>query len=133
MDNQLIYLDTNVLMDFLMDRNSFAYSLIRKSLKCYYTIVISNLVFEELRFNNFETEAINISRLLNDSKKLVSCIVTDNDIAKAKLLTAQYKTHFSDALHKVLFIKSGAKILVTQNVRDFVCFHDIKVLKPDAL
>jgi predicted nucleic acid-binding protein len=131
MDNELIYLDTNIYMDYFLIRedrlrplSDFAFELLRKTFQCEYKIAISDWLLFELE-NNIPIEKIN--ELLNDLKdldKLVKVERTDGDIVEAK----KHK-NWKDALHAVLAKKSGAVYLVTRNVEDFFDVQNLIEIK----
>ena len=137
MNNELIYLDTNVYMDYFLIRedklrplSDFAFELIRKTMSCEYRIVMSDWVLFELKKNNIPVGDINC--LLKDLKeldKLVKVERGDEDIRKAKTFS-----NWKDALHAILANKSGAVYLVTRNIGDYSGAHNlIKIKLPENL
>jgi len=126
-----IYLDTNVIMDFLLGRDSSAFDLLNKALECKYFIIISDLVLKELKYQNLENESANFIKLLSGVNKIKIFRVSKEDKINAKLLLKQ--THYADAVHKILAKRLEVDYLVTKNIKDFVHFKDIDVKKPDEL
>jgi len=130
--NELIYLDTNIYLDYLESREDrlrplgeFAFRLLQRTLKCEFKIVISGLVIEELERH---INSDRIKGILNDLKemnKLIRIEVLSEYKEKARELIKNKNTHIDDALHVVLAQKAGAKILVTRNVEHFIDFQDI--------
>ena len=112
-----LYLDTNIIMDFLLGRDSAAYNLLVKTLACHHTFVISTLVIQELRRH----------RLREETDAFIVLPLTAEDWNVAKGLA----THQADALHYAVSCRS-ADAFITKNVRDFP-FTTIPVLRPDAL
>lgn len=129
----IIYLDTNVIMDFLLGRNSSAFALLQKAISCKYLILISNVVFEELKFQGLANEGEMFIRVLQSVKKINIVLASQEDKLEAKRLLKLYSTHYNDALHKVIAVRYHVNYFVTSNVRDFICFKDIIVKKPDEL
>jgi predicted nucleic acid-binding protein len=123
-----IYLDTNVLMDFFLNRDSGAYSVIKRAIKCEFHILISPVVLEELHKYHLDTEAKNFVMILQQQKKITICPVTEEDKKRART----YPTHYQDALHKAVAEKHTNTIL-TKNVKDFKCFTDMKIRRPDDI
>ena len=130
MNNEPIYLDTNVIMDFILGRDGNSFKFLKKVIQCDYKITISEVVLEELKFQNLENESFNFISLFKKSKKIKILKVNNEDIKKAKEIK---ETHFNDALHKVLSKRNGDVYFVTKNIKDFVCFKDINVKRPDEL
>lgn len=128
-----IYVDTNVIMDFLLGRDESAFNLFMKSLKCKHFIVISDLVLSELRFQKLENESSRFLNLCESHRKISVEKTSEADKEIARKLLLLYETHFNDALHKVLAVNAGADCIVTKNIRDFKCFDDIDVRMPDEL
>lgn len=118
-----IYLDTNILIDVLENRNSTSYELIIRSLCCAHTIIISSWTIHELENVGFNSKPI--LKLFTYNKKVIFCNHTKEDVKIASALP----THFADALHYVL-AKKYADALVTQNIKDFP-FKDISIGKPE--
>lgn len=132
MDNELIYLDTNIYMDYFLIRedrlrplSDFAFELLRKTFECEYKIAISDWLLFELEKNNVPVEKINeLLKDLKDLNKLVKVERKDEDVTKAE----RYK-NWKDALHAILAKKSGAVYLVTRNVEDFFDVQDLIEIK----
>jgi predicted nucleic acid-binding protein len=127
----LLYLDTNIIMDFLLDRDSSAFELLSSSLRCRHCIIISDLAINELRYNGIENEAANLIRLLSGNRKLVPAKVLEEDLAEAKKLSFLFSTHYNDILHKAICKRMKADYLVTKNTKDFICFKDIRIRSAD--
>lgn len=122
-----LYLDTNVIMDFLLGRDSRAYDLLVKTLACHHTFVISTLVIRELHRHHLREETSTFIAVCEGRGKIVVLPLTLEDWNVAKGLA----THQADALHYVVSCR-GADAFVTKNVRDFP-FTTIPVLRPNAL
>lgn len=124
-----VYVDTNVIMDFILERHSSASAFFEKVWKCKYRIITSPLVCEELRHQNISAEVF--VRICAAYDKLRIVEMTEEDKKTARQLLETYLTHYSDALHKTLAEKAGARHIITRNVKDFVCFQDISIRTPD--
>ena len=122
-----LYLDTNIIMDFLLGRDSAAYNLLVKTLACHHTFVISTLVIQELRRRRLREETDTFIAVCEGRGKLIVLPLTAEDWNVAKGLA----THQADALHYAVSCRS-ADAFITKNVRDFP-FTTIPVLRPDAL
>jgi predicted nucleic acid-binding protein len=133
MNNEPIYLDTNVIMDFLLDRDSSAFNLIMKSISCQFCIIISDRVIKELHYQGLDTEMKNLFTVLTTAHKLYIDNTLDSDRITAIELIKHYKTHYSDALHKVIAKRNNVRYIVTKNIKDFKCFTDINIMRPEEL
>jgi predicted nucleic acid-binding protein len=133
MNNEPIYLDTNVIMDFLLGRDRSAFQLILRTISCEFHIIISDLVVRELHYQGLDTEMRNLFSLLWNSHKLFIDEIHDSDCITANELIKSYSTHYSDALHKTIAKRNNVRYIVTKNIKDFECFKDINIVKPDEL
>jgi len=119
--SQLIYIDANVYLDYLLNRKDrlrplgdFAFELLRKAIKCHYNILISDVVLDELE-NHTSEEKINL--LINMIKiKTIAIYREESDDINAKQISDE---NYYDALHYVLAKRGGAEIIVTRNVKHF--------------
>jgi predicted nucleic acid-binding protein len=121
-----LYLDTNVIMDFLLGRDSAAYKLIIKICIERHEVIVSSLLLQELEKHGLRIDPL--IALLQSHTMVIFCSATKDDRMQAELLP----THYADALHKVLATRYGADILVTKNVKDFP-FKDILIKRADEL
>ncbi len=126
----LLYLDTNVIMDFLLDRYPASTKLIEDAIACHHRIAISDLTVIELSKHGLASEAANFIRWLKVNDKVQLHTISMRDRAEATLCTG---THYQDALHKVSAMQCRADALVTRNIRDFTCFTDIAIRRPDDI
>jgi predicted nucleic acid-binding protein len=133
MNNEPIYLDTNIIMDFLLGRDRSAFQLILRVISCEFQIIISELVVKELYYQDLNTETQNLSSLLKNSHKLFIDRVQDSDHITANELVKVYNTHYSDALHKAIAKRNNVRYIVTKNIKDFECFDDINAARPDEI
>lgn len=132
MHERLIYLDTNIYMDYFDGRTDllrplgeFAYQVLKRTISCEFKIIISGLVLEELFYNTYEE---NIKKILPDfakNNKIVEIEASPEDIARARHIVKERKTNFNDTLHAVLAKKANADFLVTRNLKDFYELQDL--------
>ena len=128
-----IYLDTNVLMDFFLERDHSAYEVLIRSLRCEFSIVISHVVLEELLFQGLAPETRTFVSMFSGAEKLEIIPTTEEDRKRAKEELGTKKTHYNDALHKVIAMNANVDVLVTKNVKHFKDFKDIVVRRPDEI
>ena len=133
MDNEPLYLDTNVFMDFFLGRDQSAFELLHRAMACEFRIIVSDMIVKELRRQGLERETRNLFALLKGLRKLCMENVQGSDHDEADKAEKDGLTHYADAVHKAVAKRSGARFLVTKNVRDFTCFTDIDVRRPDEL
>lgn len=130
---KLIYIDTNIIMDFLKNRNSSSYNLFMSAMQCNYSLLLSDVVIRELKYQGLETEVGNFIHLFNNKKKIQIYTTTYKDRIKAKHLVQNYPTHLNDALHKIAASHYPIDYFVTRNKKDFLCFKDLDLKLPEEL
>jgi predicted nucleic acid-binding protein len=104
-----VYVDTNIFIDYLEDRNSQASYFIIDALLCHHNIVISDLTLKELEHNGFHTMPL----LALLKPKLELRLIRDEH----KLAARNILTHYADALHIVMSF--DCDLLLTRNLKDF--------------
>ncbi len=130
----LIYVDTNVYLDFLLDERpkSFAedaFQLFSRTLRCEFEILLSKKIKTELRPNIHDKESSFLFTMLEPKLRLIDA--TTDDLNEAKALDP---IDTADALHAILAKKHGAAIVVTQNMKHFLKFSKIiRAIKPSEL
>lgn len=132
--SQLIYIDTNVYLDYLLNRKDrlrplgdFAFELLRQAIGCKYDLLISDILLIELR-NNIEDERL--TTLLNSIKQKTIFITKEkSDVIEAKKISSDNRW---DALHYILAKRGGAEILVTRNIKHFP-FSGLQIKLPENL
>ena len=107
-----VYVDTNVFMDFLNDRNSAAYDFFIRVISCMHTIVISDVVLEELSFQKVNSDSL--MRLISHKIETIFATLADKSLAKRP------PTHFNDTLHICIAERSNVDVIVTRNKKDFI-------------
>jgi predicted nucleic acid-binding protein len=133
----LIYPDTNFYLDYLEDRSDkmrplgeFAFSVLKRTFKCEFKIVMSYWVIKELEQHIAKERMARFIGELESMNKLIMVAKDYDDAIKAKSLP----THYSDAMHIVLAMKAGAEFFVTRNIQHYLNMgHLIKVVLPENL
>ncbi len=132
-----LYIDTNIFLDYLLERKNlegndiskYAQRLFYRAISCEFFIVYSDHTAFEL--NKF-IEGEKIKMLFTCLKKKTIMITTSQeDIIQAQKLST---SNFSDALHAVLAKKSESDYLITRNIKDFKEFSSyIKSRTPENI
>ena len=133
----LIYCDTNIYIDYFENREdnlrplgTFAFELLRRTVGCEFTIIISDFVIMELEKYVKEEKIKELLQSLERAKKLERVFKSNHDIQEARRLSKNK----SDALHAVLAKKAKAEYLVTRNIKDFAEFsHLINIVLPENI
>ena len=132
----LIYIDTNVWIDYFYNRvdrlrplGDFSFNLLKSSADCKYTILISKWLLVELEKYVSEEDIKIIFEWLKSKKKIIFVSSNKEDIIKSKRYL-----HWHDAYHAILAQKGGAKYFVTRNIKDFSDFRNwFQVVFPENL
>lgn len=134
--SQLIYVDTNVYIDYFQGRKDSkrdlgksATELLKSAIKCKYKIVVSLWVLEELsRYISLER----IDQLLSRLEKRDKVQYVDYSIEQEH--KAETYKNRDDALHALIALNEDAAYLVTRNLKDFRDFSkQIKAKLPEDL
>lgn len=129
---ELIYIDTNIYLDYWENRidkmrplGEFAYNVIKRAISCEFIVVISNLLLQELG-NHLNQQNINkIFEDLNRFSKLELVAVLEDEIKEARILAQKLDTGKNDAIHALVAKRAGAKYIVTRNLKDFEGMSDL--------
>ena len=119
----LLYVDTNVFIDFIKQRtneegkdiSNSAGKLFSDTLSCKYNIAVSTWALKQI-YNNIKVEEINMLFIML-KKKITKVSYDDEDTQKAKNKSSE---NFEDAMHIVLAEKIKADIIVTRNIDHFI-------------
>jgi len=103
--SQRVYVDTNIFLDFLLDRDSYAFDFFMRALSCEFTIVISEVVLFELSRHGASFDSF--SSLLRH--KLVLEKITDADRISARTMP----THFADGLHAAVALRMNVDMFLS--------------------
>lgn len=131
----LVYVDTNIVLDAVLDRESIAgrdlgtpaMSLFSRAAMCQFDIVVSEWMLQEL-YRQIEPEpAKALFTTLGENDKIVRQEWNDDDLSAAKAVAS----HWEDALHGILAKKAEADCIVTRNVDDFQLFSGLDVKLPE--
>lgn len=130
--SQLIYLDTNIYIDYLDGRvdnlrplGEFAFQLLKRTFECEFSIVISSLILEELSNKGCDESLKAIINDLRNKNKLIWIEGDFLDFHKAKQISRERNTPNNDTIHMILAKKAGADYLITRNMKDFEKLQDI--------
>ena len=133
---KLIYIDTNVYLDYFDGRTDylrplgeFAYQLLKRTLDCEFRIIISGLILKELFYNSYEEKIQKLLPDFNSKNKIIEISADAEDVKKTRNLCRERRTSFNDTLHAVLACKVNADFLVTRNLKDFYELQDLVKLK----
>ena len=125
-----VFLDTNILIDFLSKRNDYqdALHILRLSVLTDTKLFVSDLTIANCRYilrKDYPLEKFydSISRLRNS---INISQIGSHAVDRALILRAN---DFEDALQYFSALQSGADCIVTRNVKDFA-FSEIEVLTP---
>ena len=138
---KLIYLDTNIYIDYFKNRTDysrplgeFAFQLLRRTFGCEFKIVISSLVLTELERNGCSKQGLDLVESLSKANKIVKVEIVDKDVDIARNISRKRETHYSDVLHAVIANRAGAEYLITRNVEDFARLNDFANIRyPEGL
>ena len=131
-----VYCDTNVYLDFFLERdNILPHSIVaEKIFNAAYRkkIVLVYSDWLEYQIKNVVGDRWNqVKGMLEDLRKR-NALEQINVSPEVKREANQYPTEHEDAVHALLAIKAGAKMLITRNVRHFSIFKNrIKILFPN--
>lgn len=126
-----VFLDTNVVLDFLMEREGFqqdAETILAQAYNGKFCLFLSSLSFSNIAYIARQLyKGDQLYDLLNQVRGLVSVSEVDSWVVDLALkLRAK---DFEDALQYYSALKANADIIVTRNLKDF-SFSDIKVASP---
>ncbi|MEL5896383.1 PIN domain-containing protein [Bacteroides sp. GD17] len=126
-----VFLDTNVVLDFLMERENFqddAEAILALAYNGHFRLFLSSLSFSNIAYIARQLYKGNqLYDLLDKVRELVSVSEVDDWVVDLALkLRAK---DFEDALQYYSALKANADVIVTRNLKDF-SFSDIKVVSP---
>lgn len=127
-----IFLDTNVVLDYLMERGDFykdSEYIFQAAYNNEVELCLSALSFSNIAYitrKKFLKDEL--YELLAELRKMVTCTAVDDHVVDAAL-TKKAKD-FKDALQYFSAVQAGADCIVTRNIKDFD-FSTIKVLTPN--
>ena len=127
-----IFLDTNVVLDYLMERGDFykdSEYIFQAAYNNEVELCLSALSFSNIAYitrKKFPKDEL--YELLAELRKMVTCTAVDDHAVDAAL-TKKAKD-FEDALQYFSAVQAGADCIVTRNIKDFD-FSTIKVLTPN--
>lgn len=110
-----VYVDTNIIMDYLLGRNPTSF--FSEAILCKYVVCISNLVIEELKYQNLTKESTIFLKWIDSCKKLTVFQISGQDKQLAR--TFLDRTHHNDAIHAACAVTNKVDFLLTRNIKDF--------------
>ena len=116
-----LFIDTDVIIDFIIDRQPFSkdaarlFTLIdRKKVKGYTSaLCYSNLYYILSKYEAHKK----LITMLNELTELVGILKVDDDIIKDSLASGY--SDFEDAVQMMSATQIGAQYLVTRNIKDY--------------
>ncbi len=137
----LIYIDTNVYIDYFEDRRDkfrplgeFAYQIFQRTLSCEFSIVFSGLLLKEILNHTKEQQLSALLHELKEKNKILETKATFEDKVKTRQIVKEKRTSFNDTLHAVIAQRMDAEFLVTRNIQDFLELQEmVKILLPEYL
>lgn len=111
----LLYLDTNIVLDVLLNRSFHSKELVQRALECEFTILTSEWVVKEASAYADSKQIRTFFSWLDFAEKLEIVPIT----RKMKKYARHLDTHYADALHCVAATQGNADAVVTWNVKDF--------------
>lgn len=139
--SQLIYLDTNIYMDYFDGRvdnlrplGEFAFQLLKRTFECEFKIAISPIVVDELVHNAKKEKIEELMKDLNERNKLIKIKVSEIDRYLARKVSKERSTPLYDTIHAVIANRCKAEYLITRNMKDFENLQDfVKIAYPENL
>lgn len=124
----LLYVDTNIIMDFLLNRDSSAYKVLMDGYQCKHTFIISKLVLDELAYQQVQADSF-IALSIQTNKLSIKNV----EGRHTKFAQKQQYTHFNDAIHAGLAIEHTNGNVLTKNIKDFKEIPGIQAIHPDNI
>lgn len=136
-----LYLDTDILLDYLLDRKDkmrplgeFAFQLLKRTLSCEFVITISDFVIRELDNTKPNWRDYNMFPELYALGKITLAELDSVYLKEAERINKEYDVPWFDSIHYVLAKKSGC-ILVTQDKHfdELKKQNEVMIAKPEEL
>lgn len=128
-----VFMDTNVLMDVLLEREPFFASSIRVwtlceggSIQGLISVISFNNIFYVVRKHKSKGEAQHSLRAL---RAIFMSVALDGHVMN-QAIDSDFRD-FEDAIQYYSALRGGAKFLITRNVRDFPESDEIAVVTPE--
>ncbi|MFH1649092.1 MAG: PIN domain-containing protein [Candidatus Woesearchaeota archaeon] len=130
-----VYCDTNVFLDYLLDRsdslrplNDFAFLFFSKGWNCAFELVVSEWLMHELSLHVEKSKVSSLIEEFSSRSKLIHVKQDKSDWENAKHLS----NHPDDALHAILAERAECSFLVTRNLRHFESVgHLCRIVPPE--
>ena len=101
----LVYVDTNIFMDFLEGRNKKAFTFFMRAISCEFTILISDIVLFELKKQGFDFSAL--CSWLDKKLSITACTSEDKKFGRT------LPTHYADGLHAAIAQRHKADVFLS--------------------
>ena len=124
----LLYVDTNIIMDFLLNRDSTAYKVLMDGYRCKPTFVTSKLVLDELDYQKVQADSF-IALSIKTNKLSIKSLERRHVTFAKK----QQNTHFNDAIHAAIAIDHTNGNVLTKNIKDFTEIPGIQAIHSDNI
>src|SRR3989344_7503146 len=131
-----VYVDTCVYLNYfnketdkLRPLDSFAFDFFSRGWNCHFMLVVSDLVFEELRGKVSDKDISELLSNFKEKNKLIIVHYDEKDVSKSKRLSKEWK----DALHTIIASREKCDFLVTRNIKHFGTFSSmIDISHPES-
>jgi len=124
----LVYCDANVFVDVIQQRRSkyrplgdLAFDFFSRGWNCQFKLVVSKWAFEEATKHISAKDFNDLIDNFKELDKLIWLDYTDEDVAKARKMSANW----TDALHVVLALKSKSDVIATVNMKHLRVFSSM--------
>ena len=121
-----IFVDTNVIIDFLDGRDLRAKDFVMLSYACRFSWVVSSSILYELERNKASLDVL-VPLLVSKRKWFVEQLRSEDIV-----LAGTLPTHFADACHAAVALRLGIPV-ITRNPKDFVVIPNLEVLQYDDI
>ncbi len=126
-----VYLDTNVLLDFLLDRPPFCdhiAEIIEASIVDPFNLCVSPISIADMYYIIGKSEGI--AKAKRKMKQILELVKVEKVDEKIVHQSAKSKfKDFEDGIQNFCAVEAGHKIIVTRNVKDFR-YSDLSILTP---
>ena len=116
-----LFLDTNIVMDLLENREPFSHDAVRLFTMAYHKqvkLIVSPMTYSVASFLLHKHGSEGVRKLLSNFRQL-SRVATSNERTVDDALASQFKD-FEDAMQYYTALKAKADAIITRNGKDFV-------------
>lgn len=139
--SKLIYIDTNVYIDYFSGRSSWlipsgeiAFSLVNRTISCEFKLVFSDHLLKELMIRVSEDKIFGLIEMLKINDKIVNVSTTSETKILASKISKSKSIHYADALHYAIALIAKAEAIVT-NDKGFqeISSIELPILPPNSI